>query len=209
MDGLMLNTEDMYLEICSTLLSRRGKTFQNQLRRKMMGQPAPQAWNIMIQMEGLRENWQELQAEAETLAQAWLALHLRPMPGLHGLLDRLDACSLPRCVATSSRKEHAISMLESTHLLHRVDFIVTAEDVRVGKPAPDIYLLAAKQMGILVENMLVLEDSQNGAAAGVAANAQVIAVPSRHSFDHQFADSVIKIARLDDSRLLKSLNRPS
>ncbi len=100
-------------------------------------------------------------------------------------------------MATSSRRSFAERALHLSGLLERVDFIVTAEDVEHGKPAPDIYHLAAKRMGIAVEQMLVLEDSLTGAAAGVAAGACVIAIPNPSFEPELFSHTWGTFSKLD------------
>ncbi len=79
------------------------------------------------------------------------------------LLDHIERLKLPHCVATSSRRSFADDCLAAVGVLKRFDFIVTAAEVTRGKPHPDIYLEAARRMGVPPSCMLVLEDSQNGA----------------------------------------------
>ena len=198
LDGLMLNTEDLYFEVGSRILGKRGKPFRSELRRRMMGLPAKLAFELMIADESLTEDWLDLQKESDVIFEEILASKVAPMPGLISLLDRLDATQRRRCVATSSRKSFAERALGYVDLLQRVDFIVTAEHVERGKPHPDIYLLAAQRLGVPVTQMLVLEDSGHGTRAGVTAGACVIAVPGPHSADQDFSGAHAIASRLDD-----------
>lgn len=181
MDGLMLNTEDLYEQVGYTLMQRRGKTYRNEVRKKMIGLPARHAFGILIEEEGLSESWQELQQEAEKIFETILPTQLATMHGLIDLLDYLDELGLRRCVATSSTQSFARKALAQVGLLDRVDFVITAEDVSEGKPNPEIYLTAARKMSVPVENMLVLEDSSTGTKAGVSAGAFVVSVPNEHT----------------------------
>lgn len=202
LDGLMLNTEDLYFEVGNRILARRGKVFGAELRRGMMGLPAPKAFQLMIEHEELADPWETLQQESDAIFREILAEQVAPMPGLLNLLDRLDRAQIARCVATSSRETFARTALGYCGLEFRVDFIVTAEHVERGKPFPDIYLLAAQRFQIDPRFMLVLEDSGHGTAAGVASGACVIAVPGEHSCDHNFSGAAACVSRLDDPLIL-------
>ncbi len=201
----MLNTEDLYYEVGSILLQRRGKTFTDALRRGMMGLPAQKAFELMIEHESLSVAWQDLQRESDEIFEMLLPQKVALMPGLVSLLDRLDATGRPRCVATSSRMTFVNRALSLTGIAQRFDFIVTAEHVPRGKPFPDIYLRSAEKFGIPPQSLLVLEDSANGAKAGVTAGACVVAVPGAHSADHDFSGVYDIVPRLDDERLMEQL----
>ena len=181
MDGLMLNTEDLYEQVGQLLMRRRGKTYRDEVRIKMIGLPATQAYGVLIEEEGMSETWQELQLETDEIFETLLPTQLATMLGLMELLDYLDEKGIRRCVATSSSRSFARKALTIVGVLDRVDFVITAEDVCKGKPNPDIYLAAAKKMSVEVENMLVLEDSPTGTQAGVSAGAYVVSVPNEHT----------------------------
>ncbi|HUP81955.1 MAG TPA: HAD family phosphatase [Pirellula sp.] len=181
MDGLMLNTEDLYEQVGHLLMRRRGKKYSDEVRNRMIGLPAPQAYGVLIEEEGMSETWQELQQETDEIFEKILPTQLATMRGLIELLDHLDELGMRRCVATSSSRSFARKALTIVGLLERVDFVITAEDVFKGKPNPDIYLAAAKKLSVDVENMLVLEDSPTGTKAGVSAGAYVVSVPNEHT----------------------------
>lgn len=96
---------------------------------------------------------------------------LQVMPGIPTLLDQL---ALPWCVATSSSRLRAERSLEISGLSERVGGrLYTANQVERGKPAPDLFLLAAREMGVAPARCLVIEDSLNGIRAGLAAGMEV------------------------------------
>jgi len=92
-------------------------------------------------------------------------------PGLVFLLDRLSTAKIPLGVATSTRKDTALEMLERAGVLDRFTVVVGGGEVENGKPAPDIFLLAAKKLGQPPSNCVGFEDSTAGlrglAAAGI------------------------------------------
>lgn len=201
MDGLMVNTEELYSEVGDILLSRRGRRFSLELKAAMMGLPGPQAFGVMIEREGLSDTHTTLALESDEIFVDLLPSKLQTLPGLVDLIDRLDRLQLPRCIATSSPHHFVRSVLEIIDLKDRFDFVVTAQDVQHGKPAPDIYLEAARRMGIPSQNMLVLEDSHYGTRAGLAAGACTVAVPGVHSLEHDFSGVAMCAIGLSDSRI--------
>ena len=115
MDGLLLNTEDLYEEVTKELLERRGKTLNNTVRRKMIGLPAPKAYEVLIESEKLTETWQQLHLETEEIFEEILEVKLRSMPGVQEVLEAIEKKGLPKCVATSSTRN--LPYLRMTKLL--------------------------------------------------------------------------------------------
>ncbi len=105
-----------------------------------------------------------------------------------------------------SGAEFARKALEYGGILDRIDFILTAADVAHGKPAPDIYLLAAAKMEAIPERMLVLEDSSIGTQAGVKAGAQVISVPSTHTRSSNFHGALHVVPSLHAPEIYRLLS---
>lgn len=203
MDGLLINTEDLYEDVGKILLSRRGKVYREDVRQKMIGLPAPDAFGVVIEAENLQETWQELQRETDEIFEGILEDRLRLMAGVESLLDRIDAKGLPKCVATSSTKSFAKKALKQVGLYERFEFVLTAAEVGKGKPHPDIYQEAARKLNVHIGNMLVLEDSENGTKAGVAATAYVVSVPNRHTNQGNFEGAKFIADSLLDERLLR------
>ncbi len=186
LDGLMLNTEEVFHLTGSELMRRRGKEATPRLFHAMMGRRAHEAFQAMIEMMNLTETIEELSKESGEIFDNLLDGHLSLMPGLLELLDLLDEQKIPRAVATSSGRNYLLAMLNRFELLPRFDFLLSAEDVIHGKPNPEIYLTAARRLNIPPEQMLVMEDSENGCRAAVASGAYAVAVPHVHSQHHNF-----------------------
>ena len=93
------------------------------------------------------------------------------------MLDWLEGRAIPRAVATSTRRERAHSALERTALLPRFQALVGGDEVAFGKPAPDIYFEAARRLGANTASCVVLEDSEPGVRAALAAGMMPIMVP--------------------------------
>lgn len=206
MDGLLVNTEELYTEVGHTILSRRGKRFTRELKNAMTGLPGPKALALMISREQLTDTVETLAEESEEIFAGLLPTKVKTLPGVEALLDALDRNKMPRCVATSSSHRFANEVLTRVGVFERFNFVVTAEDVVRGKPAPDIYHRAAEGMQVAAENMLVLEDSHHGATAGVASGACTIAVPGDHSADHDFSGVHFRANTLLDPHIVTLLS---
>ena len=98
-------------------------------------------------------------------------------PGLEELLKTLEEKKIPRIVASSSPRALILKNLETTGMSRYFEQVVCAADVRFSKPAPDIFLEAARRLGVDIHECVVLEDSFNGVRAGHAAGAVTVMVP--------------------------------
>jgi len=205
LDGLLVNTEELYQHVGSELLRRRGKAFEPDLLDAMMGRPQKVSLAIMIEWHGLADTVEMLAAETGEIFVSLLDTQLKTMPGAVELLDLLDAKGIARGVATSSGPEFACDVLSRMGLLERFTFVLTSADVSQGKPHPEIYQTAARRLGIEPGSMLVLEDSQTGCRAAVAAGAVAVAVPGGHSRRHDFTGARFVAETLADPRIRELL----
>ncbi len=91
-------------------------------------------------------------------------------------LEILDTLNFPRCVASNSNRTHVINCLKISEQLKYFseETIFTSAQVKKPKPAPDLFLFAAKEMGFQPEDCIVIEDSKTGAEAAIAAGMDVI-----------------------------------
>ena len=199
LDGLMFNTEEVFNKTGTEVLRRRGKVPHPELFMSMMGRRATEAFQVMIDMMELDDSIETLRDESAEVFDSLLDDILAPMPGLMDLLETIERRQLPKAVATSSDRSFLTKILGRFELLGRFDHTLTSEDVTHGKPHPEIYLTVAKRLDVSPEEMLVLEDSENGTRAAAAAGAHIISVPHEASQHHDFS-----VAR----RVASSLNDP-
>lgn len=205
LDGLMFNTEELYQDAGSEILRRRGKRFTADLLDAMMGRPANVALQLMIDAHQLDSTIDELAAETDAIFDVLLDERLAVMPGLLELLARLETARIPKAIATSSGPHFARTVLGKFDLAPRFQFVLTCDDIRQGKPHPDIYLLAASRLGIEPGEVLVLEDSQNGCRSAVSAGTVAVAVPAGHSRSHDFTGAALVATSLADRRIFERL----
>lgn len=201
LDGLMFNTEELYQWVGGEVLRRRGCEFTPELLQQIMGRPGRIALQMMIDWHKLSATVQELADESSALFDTILDTRLETMPGLEPLLESLETAGLPKAIATSSNRRFTTKVLGRFDLEPRFEFLLTAEDVEHGKPEPEIYLKAAARLRLPPHEVLVLEDSENGCRAAVAAGTIAVAVPGGHSRSHDFANARLVIDSLADPRL--------
>ncbi len=206
LDGLMFNTEQIYTHVLKELLRRREKEFTHDLVNQMMGRPAKAAFGVLSSYHNLDESLEELMAESDAIFLAILDEQLEPMPGLIELLAALEQAGIPKAIATSSRRSFTQRILAKFGFEPRFKFLITGDDVTHGKPDPEIYLKAAEKLCVPLTEMLVLEDSQNGCRAAVAAGAFAVAVPGEHSRSHDFSGAAFVAEGLADARIYEALD---
>jgi HAD superfamily hydrolase (TIGR01509 family) len=201
----MFNTEELYQEVGTELLRRRGHVFTQDLLDRMMGRPSHVALQIMIDTHTLRATVEELLAETDKIFPDILSKRLAPMPGLVELLAALEQRAIPKAIATSSRRAFVEHVLGVFGYQPRFSPILTSEDITHGKPHPEIYLQAAERLSVPPAEMMVLEDSENGCRAAVAAGAITVAVPGAHSQRHNFSGAALVADSLRDQRIYQLL----
>jgi len=207
LDGLLVNTEELYQHVGTELLRRRGHSFEPDLLDAMMGRPQQVSLKIMIEWHGLTDTIEMLATETGEIFVSLLDTQLRTMPGAMELLDLLDARGIARGVATSSGPDFAHDVLGRMGIRDRFTFVLTSADVTHGKPHPEIYQTAARRLAVDPAAMLVLEDSQAGCKAAVAAGAVAVAVPGGHSRRHDFTGARFVAETLADPRIEALLAR--
>jgi len=208
LDGLMFNTEDIYQDVGREVLRRRDKELTADLLDQMMGRKSDISLQIMIDWHNLDDNVDSLAAESAEVMFELLPKRLAPLPGLLNLLDALEAANIPKAIATSSSREFVTRVLGQFQFEPRFSYVFSSEDITHGKPAPDVYLLATKSLGVDPQQAMVLEDSQIGCRAAIAAGTYAVAVPGGHSHTHDFDGAKFIANSLEDSRIYSALDIP-
>jgi HAD superfamily hydrolase (TIGR01509 family) len=200
MDGLMLDTEAIYRSVWQRAARMQGVVLTDEQYLQFVGRTTRDAELDMARMHGPPFDLARFRADWPRLWHAFIAQHSIPRkPGLAALLDVLDADGYRKAVATSTVRAEALVTLGS--LIERFDALVTGDMVKHGKPAPDIFLLAAERLGASPDECLVLEDSEAGVSAAHAAGMRVICVPDLKQPAPEIARKATAIYQtLDDVR---------
>jgi HAD superfamily hydrolase (TIGR01509 family) len=175
-DGLTLDTEPAWTRAEVALFERHGSQFTPENKRELLGTAPVDAAAKLERMLGRPGH--ELNAELYELVLVEVAAGVEPMPGAVDLLGALRAAGIPVGLVSNSRRGFVERGLRSAGLEDAFAVIVTAEEVARPKPAPDAYVAAAVALGAAPGECAVLEDSPTGLAAGRAAGARTIGIPS-------------------------------
>jgi HAD superfamily hydrolase (TIGR01509 family) len=180
MDGLLLDTERFYTQVTQTIVGRYGHTLDWSLKSRMIGKKAIDSARILVEALKLPIAPEEYLREREAHLDA-LFPTVEPMPGAMRLTTHLARHGIPQAVATSSRRrDFELKVSRHGEWFGRFQCVVLGDDPEVihGKPAPDIFLVAAKRLGVRPDQCLVLEDAPSGVEAARAAGMPVVAVPN-------------------------------
>ncbi|KAF0531754.1 HAD-like protein [Gigaspora margarita] len=177
MDGLLLDTERIYTEVTSGILAKFGQTYSWELKSRLMGLLQHDADALLINETGIDMTVEEYSKERDKgLLERFPTIMLKP--GVMRLVKHLKAHNIPIAVATSSlRNSFEIKSTNLREFFSMFDGIVCGNDpeVKCGKPAPDIFLVASKEIGNPpVEQCLVFEDAINGIKAAKNAGMNVV-----------------------------------
>jgi HAD superfamily hydrolase (TIGR01509 family) len=171
-DGVLVNSEPISNRVLAECLTEEGlPTTTEQSIERYMGRSFKTCLELAAKQLG-RPLPGDFDARFHDRLYATFETDLEPIPGIEDALDRI---ALPTCVASSGSHERIRRVLGVTGLLERFDDrIFSATDVRHGKPAPDLFLHAARESGFDVERCAVVEDSPAGVQAGRAAEMAVL-----------------------------------
>jgi HAD superfamily hydrolase (TIGR01509 family) len=187
MDGLLVDSEPLARRSWEKVIQPYGRVLDDETYASMIGLRLEESSRLLQSRLAIPVEADELGRQKETILADLGTEGVPPMPGLDRLMDELRLRTIPWAVATSNRRPFAIQVLQQLNLWSSCQSLTTGEDVQNGKPAPDIYLLAAKRLGFPPQQCLALEDSVPGARAAKAAGMVTIAVPGPHEQASAFA----------------------
>ncbi len=177
MDGVLLDTEHVWDEVREALARERGGTWHEGAQRDMMGMSSPEWSRYMHERIGLAEPPEEINRE---VVERMLARYRERLPLIGGAIEAVErlAARWPLGLASSSNRELIDEALRMSGLAPRFRVTVSSEEVARGKPAPDVYLEAARRLGADPARCAAVEDSHNGIRSAKAAGMRVVAIPN-------------------------------
>lgn len=177
MDGTLVDTERVYLESLTEVLNGFGLPDATKTCESMIGLPGPECQALLVARYGETLPLAEINRAFVEKRDVRFAQGLPVKPGTSELLDRLADANCPVAVVTSSSRKTADLHLTLAGIRDRFGTILTRDDVAHGKPAPDLYLLAADRLGVPPRNCIAVEDSSVGVTAAFTAGAITLMVP--------------------------------
>jgi HAD superfamily hydrolase (TIGR01509 family) len=178
MDGLMLDTERIYHSTWRTAGAELGYHLSDELLLSTIGRTFPDCYQLLRATLGEHFPLAAFQKLWPVHWHQHVAQYGIPQkPGLVELLDLLDQRGIRKAMATSTTYDEALFTLHAGQIENRFQVIVTGEQVQHGKPAPDIFLEAARRPEVDPRGCLAVEDSEAGVLAAASAGMYTIMVP--------------------------------
>jgi HAD superfamily hydrolase (TIGR01509 family) len=179
LDGLLLDTEQVWDEVREALTRERGGRWHDRAQADMMGMSSTEWSRYMHDELGLQEPPEELN---RLVVERMKERYRERLPLVDGAVEAVRRIGerWPLGLASSSNRPLIDLALELMGVVELFRATVSSEEVERGKPAPDVYLEAARRLGIAPERIVAVEDSAAGISAAKAAGMRVIAIPNPH-----------------------------
>jgi HAD superfamily hydrolase (TIGR01509 family) len=179
LDGVIVDSEQVWDDVRERLVRERGGRWHDRAQADMMGMSSPEWSRYMHDELGLAETPEEINHE---VVRRLLERYETDLPLIDGAVDavRCLAASIPLGVASSSNRPVIETVLAAAGIAELFAATVSSEEVERGKPAPDVYLEAARRLAVPPEECAAVEDSSNGLRAAAAAGMLLVAIPNRH-----------------------------
>ena len=178
MDGLLVDSETASWEAMRLFLRGHGHEMLPSTAEDALGRRLPEAMAAVAAAYDLEVPVDELVIAFGAMRLEALCGNVVPMPGAVELLEWAAVSGLPRALATSSFRDQAEVALTEAALMGRFDVEVTRDEVQLGKPAPDLFLLAAERLGVSPQTCVVFEDAPAGLEAAARAGMRRVWVPN-------------------------------
>lgn len=195
MDGLMVDTESLSTEAFINSAKVQGYNMTKEETLKVLGFTKANIYQFWIDyFQGTNVDGKKLVDDHyEYIENVLYTVGPEKMPYVEELLKYLRENNYKIAVASSSDTADIKNNLEKTKLEKYIDEIASGAEVENGKPAPDVFLLAAKRLDVDPKDCLILEDSKAGIKAGKASGAMVFMVPDMFTVDKECEDTADRI----------------
>jgi beta-phosphoglucomutase len=184
MDGVLIDSGAHHRDAWRLLLADLGLTPAPDFWRLTIGRPAEEAVALLLGRPVDAGEAVRLARRKREHYTRLAARGMQPIPGVAAFVAALARQGVPRAVATSASRRDVDALLAEIGVRRHFEVIVTADDVRLGKPDPEVYVRAAAGLGLPPGGCLVFEDSVVGIHAARGAGMRVIGVTTAHS-DHE------------------------
>lgn len=179
LDGVLLDSEQVWDEVREQLVKERGGRWHERAQTEMMGMSSSEWSRYMHNELGVPAPPEEISADVVRRLEE---VYRKRLPLIDGAIEAVErlAARWPLGLASSSNREVIDLVLDLSGLARFFRVTVSSEEVSRGKPAPDVYLEAARSLGVPPERCAAVEDSHNGIRSAKAAGMRVIAIPNQH-----------------------------
>jgi len=179
LDGVIVDSEQVWDEVRENYVREVGGTYTDSATRDMMGMSSVEWSRYMADRLGVPGTPEEINA---AIVERMLERYGQAPPLIPGAVEAVRRCAerWPLAVASSSNPELIEVVLDVARLHDVIPVVVSSQEVARGKPAPDVYLEAARRLGVDPQLCAAVEDSHNGIRSAKAAGMRVVAIPNPH-----------------------------
>jgi HAD superfamily hydrolase (TIGR01509 family) len=177
LDGVLIQSEEVWDEVRAQYVRERGGRYDDEVQRALMGMSSTEWSRYLHDVAGVPDRAEEINDEVVRRMLAAYREHLPLIPGAYEAVQRL-AARCPLGLASSSNRPLIEAVLVLSGLARFFAVTVSSEEVAHGKPAPDVYLEAARRLEVAPGACAAVEDSHGGIRSAKAAGMRVIAIPN-------------------------------
>jgi len=195
MDGVIIDSEPLHFEVDMETMRYLGTEITKEELERFVGMTNPEMWAVLREERSLPQTVEEIiEYQLAAKIKALRERSYAPIDGIAELLDGLKRRGIPVGIASSSPRSFIEEVVAKFGIAPHFACVVSGEEVDRGKPAPDVYLEAARQLGADPRQCVVLEDSRNGIAAAKAAGMTCIGYVNENSGNQDLsaADRVVR-----------------
>jgi len=202
MDGVIIDSEPLHFAVDIETMEYFGHPLTKEQFEKYVGMTNPEMWMDIKREYGIGQTVDELiEYQLMRKIQMVQEMEAEPIDGIKPFIAMLKHRGIAIGLASSSPREFIEAVLSRLEMLNDFGSIVSGEEVPHGKPAPDVYLEAARQLGVAPEYCIVLEDARHGVAAAKAAGMKCIGFKNPNSGEQDLSQADLIIDHVREIRL--------
>ncbi|MFH1286349.1 MAG: HAD family phosphatase [Candidatus Magasanikbacteria bacterium] len=202
MDGLLIDSMQYWVDCDQEWFGSFGREVTPELIKFLSGRTIRENMEWMKQEFALEESVEWLMQKRNKMTESIYTQKTQPMPGVEHLVQSISTSSIKQAIASGSSKERIQTIIDRFSWNDYFDFCLSAEEVGDrGKPEPDVFLKAAKKLGVDPARCVVFEDAENGVVAAKRAGMACVAVPDKRWSVGDFSRADLIADSLEDTRL--------
>ena len=199
MDGVIIDSEPIHFDVDIKTMDYLGQNISGGELEKYVGMTSTEMWSLIKKKYNLIQSVDEIiDYQLENKINIVRELDIEPIEGIRELLLQLKNESLLIGIASSSPRKFIEEVVKKFHLQDYLSCVVSGEEVPRGKPAPDVYIEAAKELGVDIDQCIVIEDSRNGVIAAKAAGMKCIGYKNINSGNQDLSKADITVDSIKD-----------
>lgn len=199
MDGVIIDSEPIHFEVDMQTMRDLGFNISSKELEKYVGTTNEYMFSDLKIKYNIEQSIEEIiNYKVELTKRKVIQSELEPIEGIKELLVNLKNKNIPTAIASSSPRSFIDVVVYKFNLQDYFKYIISGEEVVNGKPDPDIYIEAAKKLGLSPEDCIVIEDSRNGVLAAKAAGMKCIGFQNINSGNQDLSKADITVKSITE-----------